>query len=433
MKPSFRWVPTAAHTRAVLAGLIFSIAAVSLRRPDLLVVATPLIVAAVWGVALRPRVDLSVEQHLGRSSIREGDSTRWQVRMVNHHSRVDDVVALFDTPRWIEQNRANREVVVSLSDDGDESLSTVIRSTRWGDHRLDPALVVAASGLNAFRHVSRGWTDQGRLLTLPQPARFDAAAPAVRAPGLVGVHRSPRPGSGSDFESIRLFQPGDKLRRIHWPQSLRTGSLHVASTWADHDRHVVLLIDAFDDLGQSDGIDGRASSLDIALRAAAAIAEHFTTAGDRVALATMGASGLHRVRPGTGYRHLRQMLEVMARVRPANALFDDGRMPHGMGSGALIVMLSPLLSAGALYRLVAIGNAGFNTVAIDCLPPDIAAQNPSEPYDEISWRIEILKRETQLRRVGAAGIAVVPWQGPGSLDLVLRGLHRRPGVRTGRR
>ena len=32
------------------------------------------------------------------------------------------------------------------------------------------------------------------------------------------------------FASIRPFQAGDRLRRIHWPRSLRSGALHVTST-----------------------------------------------------------------------------------------------------------------------------------------------------------------------------------------------------------
>jgi hypothetical protein len=56
--------------------------------------------------------------------------------------------------------------------------------------------------------------------------------------------------------------------------------LHVTSTWADHDRHVVLLIDALNDVGRARGSTA-ASSLDVSLRAAGAIAEHYISTGDR--------------------------------------------------------------------------------------------------------------------------------------------------------
>ena len=74
---------------------------------------------------------------------------------------------------------------------------------------------------------------------------------------------------------VRPFRAGDRLRRINWPVSSRTGTLHVTATWSDRDTEVVLLLDTEHDLGISEGVDGRASSLDIAVRAAAAIAEHY--------------------------------------------------------------------------------------------------------------------------------------------------------------
>lgn len=432
MSHADRWQPTPAHVRAVLGTMVLAVTAVLARRADLLVVATPLAASAVWGVLLRPTSTPSIHQALAHPTLREGQATTWRVRLADPDSRVEDVAVAFDSSGWIDQQPARGRVAVSLPDDGDEALAVTIRPTRWGVHNVNPALVVASSGWNAFRFVSRRWpTNRQALLTFPEPARFDAAAPPVPVPGLVGANRSPRYGAGSEFATIRPFQPGDRLRRIHWPVSLRTGDLHVTTTSADHDRHVVILVDAFDDAGQSGGIDGRSSSLDIALRAAAAIAEHYIDSGDRVALVAMSGSGVRRLPPASGHRHLRRLLEVMAQVHPANALFDDGRLPRGIRPGALVIMLSPLLSSAARRRLAILSDHGYRVLAIDCLPTHIA--DDDDPYVGAAWRIERLKREPHLRQIRGHGIAVVAWHGPGSLDLALRGLHHHSTVRSGQR
>ena len=96
-------------------------------------------------------------------------------------------------------------------------------------------------------------------------------------------------------------------------------------------------------------------------------------------------------------------------------------------------MLSPLVSPTALQRAVTIAEHGLTVVVIDCLPADITESDPDDPYVSIAWRIRLLEREREIRRVGEAGIAVVPWRGPGSLDVVLRDLHRHAGVRMARR
>ena len=432
MTPTTDWRPTPAHTRAVLGAAAFAVVAVLARRPDLIVLATPLAGAAIWAVVLRPGPVPEVRQYVGNSVLREGDGTTWHIEVADGQNRTEDVAAVLLAPTWVDRHPSDGQGVTSLRDDGVEPLSVTIRPTRWGRHRLQPALVIASSGWNGFRFVSRNLSEARDLITLPQPSAFDAVAPGVRAPGLVGVNRSPRYGEGSEFAIVRPFQPGDRLRRIHWPESLRSQVLHVTSTWADHDRHVALLLDTFEDVGDSGGIDGRASSLDIAVRATAAIAEHYTRSGDRVSLVPLGARDSRRLPPAVGYRHLRRALETLTNLEPARAYPDSGVVPRGLTSGALVVMLSPLLSPGAFQRLAAIADSGLNVIAIDCLPPTIGGEDPDDPYASITWRIEILQRQRRLRQVRQAGVAVVPWRGPGSLDLVLRGLNRRANVRSGR-
>ena len=433
MKPDDGWRPTTAHARALLGGVLLAVVAVLARRPDLLVLATPFVGAAVWAVVLRPHCLPVVRQSIGHGTIREGEATTWHIEVHDPEGRVDDVAAVLEVPTWIDRQPVDGQGAVSLRDDGDEPLSVVIRPVRWGSRRVGPALVVASSAWAGFRCVLKGDSSDRTLVALPQTSRFDASAPPVRTPGLVGVNRSPRPGSGTEFAGIRPFQPGDRLRRIHWTQSLRTGTLHVTSTWADHDRHVVILIDAMNDVGESDGIEGRASSLDVSVRAAGAIAQHYVSTGDRVALSVIGARGMQRLPPATGYRHLRRILEVMASIEPATELVDDGRMPRGLGQGALVVMLSPLVSPRSLQRAFTIAERGLTVLVIDSLPSEISQSDPDDPFVGIAWRIRLLEREREIRRVGEAGIAVIPWRGPGTLDVVLRDLHRHAGVRMARR
>ena len=439
MNETERWEPTAAHARATIGGATIAVGAVLARRPDLLVLAAPLLVAAVWGAAQRPHAAPTVEQAIGHDVVREGQATTWRVSVDDPSGRIEDVAVRLEPPRWVELRPSSGQVAGSLPDDGTARLVVAVRSTRWGQRRVGPALVVASSAWGAFRYVhQRGgaWA----LRTLPQPSPFDASAPPVRSPGLVGLSRSPRPGNGTEFAGIRPFQPGDRLRRIHWKQSLRTGSLHVTSTWADHDRHVLLLADLLVDVGESGGVDGRASSADLVLRAGAAIAEHYVSAGDRVALVVLGGSGLRRLPAGSGRRHLRRILDVMASSEPGTDPFDRGQLPPHLDPGLLVVMLSPLVSHRSLDRAVVLARRGMSVVVIDCLPPDAAEPDGAhdrastlDPYVPLAWRMRLLERDREVRRVVEAGIAVVPWRGPGSLDLVLRDLQRQAGGRAGAR
>jgi hypothetical protein len=98
-----------------------------------------------------------------------------------------------------------------------------------------------------------------------------------------------------------------------------------------------------------------------------------------------------------------------------------------------VVVLSPLVSAAALQRSFEMARHGHSVVVIDTLPPDVTRNDFTDPRDQIAWRIRLLERQRELRRVQEVGVPVVPWRGAGSLDVVLREISRRPGVAIGRR
>ncbi|MDC5698688.1 DUF58 domain-containing protein [Intrasporangium calvum] len=421
-----QWTPTAAHTRAVLLATGAAVAAVLGRRPDLLVLAAPLVVVAIWGRIARPRTAPHADVTLTTGTLREGDVAEAAVQ-VRPMSDAEGVITLAAT-RWVERKPVSG---VARIEGGTGVIA--LRTTRWGRRHIGTLSITLTSDWGAYRV---GPTDVPDLATatLPVPAAFDAAAPTPHPRGLVGLNRSARPGSGSEFNTIRQFHPGDRLRRIHWPVSLRTGALHVTSTYADEDAHVFLLVDAFSDLGPREGIDGRPTSLDVTVRAAGAISEHFLASNDRLTLRTVGAANIPRLGVGSGTRHLRRVLETLASIAPASERRDDGeRAIRGVDPNALCLVLSPLIvptTVGLAHTLAA---RGLTTVVVDTFPEHLAA-DPGSVYEALAWRIRLLAREAQVHSLVTRGVPVVPWQGPGSLDHVLRDIARRAAApRLGRR
>lgn len=424
------WGPTAAHARAVWCGLVLAGAAVLGHRPDLLVLATPFVGAAVWAAVLRPTSPPTVQQSIGHSTLTEGDATTWRFCVQDPSGRAEDIGVRLRVAEWIDMQPADGAAAASVRDDGDQLLDIGVRASRWGRHRVGPARVVTSSAWAGFQWACDSGANERSLLALPRTAHFDAAASSVRRPGLIGVNRSPHQSSGTEFASIRPFQPGDRLRRIHWSRSLRTGTLHVTTTWADHDRHVVLIVEGFDDIGASGGIDGVASSLDLVLRAAGSIADHFLGVGDRVALVIIDNRGVRRLPAAGGPRHLRRVLQALSTTDPSGRFSDTGRVPSGVTPGALIIMLSTLAKATSLERAVTMVAQGRSVVVVDCLPPDITRQFPDDQLATITWRLRVLERAREIRRAGETGVAVVQWRGPGSLDQVLRHVERNAAARA---
>ncbi|CAN5825398.1 DUF58 domain-containing protein [soil metagenome] len=444
------WRPTHAHLRTSAVGLGGTIAAVLGGRPDLLALVTPFAAVAIWSILTRPRVAPSADVHLGPTSIREGETTTWTAS-ISGGPGTEHVVALVPgQPHW---HFSPRDGVATGAwhaghqngaDVAEPSISPVdlvvtIRSMRWGRRPVGPVLIGATSSWGAFRSGPVSAPTR-TLSTVPRPATFDTGAAVPRPTGLVGLHRSPVRGDGTEFAAIRPFVVGDRQRRIHWPVSLRTGVLHVNATHADRDSDITLVIDAGSDIGPSGGIDGPANSLDLTVRGAGAVAEHFLHRGDRVGLTILGASRPARVPAAAGIHHLRRVLDELAGIFVAvrGAVLDERQL--GPRSRGLMVLFSPVMSPDAPSLAVSLIRRHRTVLVVDTLPPDLArtaadgpaAADPSTPA-ALAWRIRQLERRRELRLVQAAGVPIVAWRGEGSLEHVLRDLARRVSPRPARR
>src|SRR5262249_10705781 len=225
--------------------------------------------------------------------------------------------------------------------------------TGVGPLRRRPPLVPARRGL--------GWPPRAALVATGLGPRAGAR--------VVGPHGSRRPGDGVEINGVRPFQPGDRLRRINWRVSLRAaagqpalagGTLHVTTTQSDRDTDVLLCLDSWVDLG---------GSLDTGVRAAAAVAEDYLRAGDRVGRIDLGQP-LRRVRQGNGRAHLARILDVLLDVRDRPSRMDRQvpRTLRQLPAHALVVVFTPLLGEEAVAVVAALARSARPVVAVDTLP-----------------------------------------------------------------
>ncbi len=418
------WQAGPAHLRAVLVAAVAVAASLLFRNPTLLVLATPFAIVAVWSTAARPGDDPTLLGRVGPTTVREGEATTWTGHLTDAGG-IDHVVGVAPQRNWLELRPRSGVVVCDVPTTATGTASVVIpmRSIRWGRHDLGPIRVACVSPWGAFRWTAR---DVGhRVTTLPLPAVFDAAPSSHRSDGLVGLTRSVRPGDGTEFAGLRPFQSGDRLRRINWRRSLRSGELHVTATYADQDTHVALFVDAQADFGDSGGIDGAASSIDTSVRAAGAIAEHFLLRGDRVSLRVFGSRVPASVAPASGRAHLRRILDALASIEPPTyrPMRDTAPRSDMVRGDALAIMLSPLVSTTALDWAISLTSHGLTVAVVDTLPADVHVSD--DPDTELAWRIRLLERRVEMRAVQRVGVPVLGWDGPGSLDPFLRQVARR--------
>lgn len=446
------WAPTPALGRAVLLAGLLLVAGVLLGRVDLVVLAAPFALGTAYALRRRPtalpQVWIStaedgplVEGGEVSAAVSVGNPDTVDYDLVVVRSRVSpwlrisragfagtesaDATPPADTPpAGRGRSVADRPFVTSVPAAAAVDLELAGRALRWGRHPVGPAgaRVAAAGGLLVSRAVI---TEPVGVRVYPRTEPFEAVEAMPRAAGLVGAHHSRRPGEGGELAGVRVFAPGDRLRRVDWRVSLRARQLHVAATLSDRDAEVVVLLDVLAEAGRSGGVDGAASVLDTTVRATAAIAEHYLHRGDRVSLLEYGP-GARRLRPAAGRRQYLTVLEWLLDVHAEAAQhepYDQVFGPQLLSSDALVVVLTPLLDERSAQMLARLARAGRFVVAVDTLPADLTPPK-DRGWAEVAYRLWRLDRETMIGQLREHGVPVVRWAGAGSLDQVLRDVAR---------
>ncbi|HEX6077120.1 MAG TPA: DUF58 domain-containing protein [Micromonosporaceae bacterium] len=419
------WRPTRALRRVVGLVCLLLIAAVALGRTDLVVLAVPLLTGTLWALRRTPEVSAEVTVDVADTQVGEGQQFDATVSVANP-GRVRFVPVSVDVRvgGWLATTEEFRPIVTALPAERAIDVAVRLQARRWGRHRFGSVEVVAAAC-------------DGLLVNRPEPPQplevrvhpvnehFEADDAMPRAAELAGTHRSRRPGEGGELVGVRRFVPGDRLRRIDWRVSLRTRELHVVATLSDRDAEVVLLLDTLHEAGVSGGVNGAASVLDVTVRGAASVAEHYLHRGDRVSLLEFGPR--HRqLRAAGGRLHYQVIRDWLldTRVVPGALEPQDWlARPHQLPPNALIVAFTPLLDERSAELLARMAWAGRFLIAVDTLPPR-ARPAIKSVWREPATRLWLLERQNTIDELREHGVPVVAWRGSGSLDEVLRDVSR---------
>ncbi len=386
-------------------------------------IAVPFLVGTTLAVGRRGPAGVQARLELPVTTLPEGLAVEAVVR-VAADTALDAVLVSVTTAPGVAVVDGPRQRVVALRAGEEVSLSVRVRVLRWGRRAVGP-VTVRAVGTGLLLGPEPVTVAAVGVRAVPVGERFAAESPMPQALAHAGSHLSPRPGEGAEFAGIRPFDRGDRPRRVNWRVSLRARELHVTSTRTERSTDVLVLLDSLHDAGRSGGVDGVASSLDVTVRAAAGIAEHYLARGDRVGLVDYG--GRFRVLPpAAGRAHRTRILDwLLDTAVDTRGAETPTRLlgPRVIPPRALVLALTPLLDPRAANLLAELRRRGQAVLVVDTLPA--AAVEPSRrPLRGLAERLWRLEREELLARLAEIGVPVAGWSGAGSLDAVLADVAR---------
>jgi len=293
-----------------------------------------------------------------------------------------------------------------------------LRPTKRGDHELRGITLRWPTPLGLFERQAH-WPLLQPVRVYPDLRALQRSDLAQRAGRLLeaGLRTARLRGAGTEFESLREYQPDDEYRRIHWGATARRGKLVSRLYEVERRQTVILCLD----IGRlmCAKIDD-ATRLDHAIRAALMLADIALRLHDQVGLLIFAEEPLAYLPPRPGRAQLHRLLEALYNV--------EGRLIEpGYGAAfrllgmqqrkrAMVVLFTDLVDANASEAMLTYATAlrpahlplvvGFNDphlLALADQPPDTAA----DLYERAIAASRLADRADALAKLRANGLRVV--------------------------
>src|SRR5262249_30092961 len=212
-------------------------------------------------------------------------------------------------------------------------------------------------------------------------------------------------GEGIEFADLRPFIPGDRVRRINWRASARRGELWVNELHAERNADVILFLDSFTEARRENE-----STLDLAVRATAALVEHYLEHKDRVGLVSFGGV-LNWLLPATGMTQLYRVVDSLLDTEIVlNYAWKDIDVipPRTLPPKALVIALTPLLAERAAGALLDLRARGFDLAIVEISPVPFVSPGRQE-LERLAYDIWKLRRDALRGQYERAGVPVAVW------------------------
>jgi uncharacterized protein (DUF58 family) len=384
----------------------FLVAALALGRPELVALAAPFALVLVAGILTSsPPVWTRRSLAVDRERLIEGEAITLDVEIAAQRA-VERLELVTPIPAGPVVEDGHVAIGFHLQA-GEVGGSTVrLRCPRWGVYGIGDLNIRAHDRLDLFRYDDR--LDARRpIKVFPRQETLRALVRPARTQLHTGNQVARRTGAGIEFAELRPFVPGDVVRSIDWKTTARKGTPWVREHHPERDTDVVVFLDTFSDVWT-----GYATTVDRAVRAAAAIATAYLERRDRVGLVSFGGV-LRWLMPGMGIRQEYRIVEALLDTEVAVSYAWKGIqiIPiRTLPPKALVLALTPLLDERSVGAIFDLRGRGFDVAVLDVSPIPIGPPRSDDPVADLARRIWVMERQKLHRDLRRVGIAVSPWR-----------------------
>ena len=281
--------------------------------------------ALAIGFVRAHRPTLRMGRRLGSTAVHNGDTVQVTLTLRNPGKRAVRNVTIVDEVEGL--GVANFEVAGIAP----ESLATAtyrVMCRPRGVYRVGPCRAVSADPLGlAELPAPDGPTDT--LVVYPTVERL-TGFPIVRGqdPTMAASRPEHSQRGGEDFYTLREYQRGDDLRRVHWPSSARTDRLMIRQLETPWQSRALVLLDVRASVYESN------DAFETAVSGAASVVSHLVGSGFDADLWAGDPNAIDATRYSAA-------LEKLALVQPSDNIDMQAvatRIRQRGGGGALVIV-----------------------------------------------------------------------------------------------
>lgn len=271
------------------------------------------------------RPDLRIGRRLGSTAVHDGDTVQVTLSLRNPGKRPVRNVTIVDEVETL--GVANFEVH-AIAPDALATATYRVMCRPRGVYRVGPCLAMSSDPLGlAERPAPEGPTDQ--LIVYPAVEKL-TGFPIVRGqdPTMAASRPEHSQRGGEDFYTLREYQRGDDLRRVHWPSSARTDRLMIRQLETPWQSRALVLLDVRASVYESN------DAFETAVSGAASVVSHLVGSGFDADLWAGDPNAIDATRYSAA-------LEKLALVQPSDDIDIEAvasRIRQRGGGGALVIV-----------------------------------------------------------------------------------------------
>jgi uncharacterized protein (DUF58 family) len=380
------------------------LAALALGRPELAVLATPFALVLFAGLAAAREPDLLVSLELDHERAVEGELVTITIDL-RARTPVERLELHVPLPETFELEEGTTPLTLRLSWNEERTIELKARCRRWGGYLVGELFLRSHDRLDLFGY--EGTFDRRRPLKVyPRAEELRSLVAPLETQVFTGNQVARTKGDGIEFADLSKYEFGDALRRINWRASARRSELWVNEMHPERNTDVIVFLDTFVEAREENE-----STLDVAVRAAATLADRYLERKDRVGLISFGGY-LNWLLPGSGlvqlYRIVDSLLDteiILSYAWKGVDIIPARTLPPK----ALVLAVTPLLDERAVTTLLDLRARRFDLAVLEVSPVAFASAAKGE-REELAYRLWQLKREALRARFRRVGVPVVEWR-----------------------